>query len=134
VSVVVGLPTIIRDFCELFRGRQPTVYYDTTFSMGDFYVSTVLYRHDIFESSPVMPLLMLVHERRTTASHELLFQWLKQLTSVSSITCVADREQSITNAIKTVMPDSTMVYCWNHILRDVRVITVLLYRNNFSYH
>ena len=67
-------PDMISDFKEVHRCEKlPTVYYDTTFTMGDFYVSALLYRHHIFEGTPVMPLLMLVHERRTTESHELLF-------------------------------------------------------------
>jgi len=69
-----------------------------------------------------MPLLMLLHERRTTESHELLFKWFGRLTGVSRVTLVADRELSITNAVTAVLPDSTIVYCWNHILGDVRVI------------
>jgi len=119
--VVVGLPAMITDFNELFGHAQPIVYYDTTFCMGDFYVSTLLYRHSVFQGSPVMPLLMLLHERRTTDSHKLLFKWFKRLTSVSAVTCVVDREQSITKAIKVVFPESTIVYCWNHILGDIRV-------------
>jgi len=61
--VVVGLPAMIADFIELFGHREPVLYYDTTFSMGDFYVSTLLYRHSVFQGSPMMPLLTLLHER-----------------------------------------------------------------------
>ena len=121
MCVVVGLPAMIADFNELFGHTQPVLYYDTTFSMGDFYVSTLLYRHSVFQGSPVMPLLMLLHERRTADSHELLFKWFQRLTSVTSVTCVVDREQSITKAVKAVFPDANIVYCWNHILGDIRV-------------
>ena len=31
--------------------------YDTTFSMGDFYVSALLFKHSILEESPVVPAL-----------------------------------------------------------------------------
>ena len=121
LCVVVGLPHMIEDFRELHKNVRPTVYYDTTFSMGDFYVSALLYRHALFQGTPVMPLLMLVHERRTAASHELLFSWFKKLTSVVAVTCVADREQSISMAVRSVLPDSSMVYCWNHLMGDIRV-------------
>ena len=116
VCVVVGTPPMVADFKELLWSEQPVVYYDTTFCMGDFYVSTLLYRNSVFEGSPVMPLLMLLYERRTTSSHELLFKWFCSLIGATTITCVADRELSITNAVLRVMPDSRMVYCWNHIL------------------
>ena len=118
---IVGLPAMLSDFAQLFQNDTATVYYDTTFSMGDFCVSCLLYRNLVFESKPVMPLLMLVHEQRTTESHELLFEWLSKLTEVSSIICVADREPSITDAVLKTFPSSTMVYCWNHIICDVRV-------------
>jgi len=68
-----------------------------------------------------MPLLMLLHECQTADSHELSFCWFHRLTAVSEVTCVVDREQSITKAIKTVLPQCIIVYCWNHILGDIRV-------------
>jgi len=121
LCVVAGLPDVIADFKEINRGVQPVVYYDTTFSMGDFYVSCLLYRHSLFVGNPVMPLLLLIHEKRTTESHTLLFEWFVKLTGITSVTCVADREKSISNAVLQVLPQSSMVYCWNHILGDVRV-------------
>ena len=120
LCVVVGLPDIISDFKESQRGITPALYYDTTFNMGDFYVSTLLYRHTVFVNAPVMPLLMLLHERRTTASHELLFRWLERLTGIENAVFVVDRETAITNAIRKTMPLHTVVYCWNHIIGDVR--------------
>jgi len=67
-----------------------------------------------------MPLLMLLHERRTTASHELLFRWMEKLTGVQDAVFVVDREPAITNAIKKTLPSQTIIYCWNHIIGDVR--------------
>jgi len=49
LCTVVGLPAMIEDFKEVHRDRQPVVYYDTTFCMGDFYVSALLYRNNVFE-------------------------------------------------------------------------------------
>jgi len=87
---------------------------------------------DAFVASPVMPLLMLLHERRTTDSHELFFKWFKRLTGVSSVTCIADREKSITSAVKAMLPGSREIYCWNHILGDVRVITACVMQTSKS--
>ena len=118
---VVGLPDMMTDFKEVTRGTTPIVYYDTTFCMGDFYVSALLYRSTVFDGAPVMPLLLLLHERRTTDSHELLFSWFRRLCAVTRVVCVADREASITSAVRTTLPDASMIYCWNHIIGDVRV-------------
>ena len=124
LCMVIGLPEVVKDFVEVHKGEMPTVYYDTTFNMGDFYISTLLYRHSLFEGCPVIPLLMLVHERRTTESHQLLFDWFVRLTGMKVVTCVVDREKAITNAISTALPGASIVYCWNHILGDVRVCSI----------
>jgi len=121
MCVVAGILDMITDFQEVTRHSTPVLYYDTTFCLGDFYVSALLYRNDIFEGAPVMPLLLLVHKRRTTESHELVLKWLRRLTGVSTAIFVVDREVAITRAIDSVFPQSTVVYCWNHILGDVRV-------------
>ena len=44
-----------------------------------------------------------------------------KLTKVSSVVCVADREQSITNAVFKTFPSSTTAYCWIHNIGDVQV-------------
>ena len=38
--------------------------YDTTFEMGDFYVSALLIRHVIFHGPPVIPVAFLLHDRK----------------------------------------------------------------------
>ena len=51
-------------------------HYDTTFQLGDFYVSPLLFRHTLFSSSPVIPVLFLVHERKFQLVHD---EFMKQL-------------------------------------------------------
>ena len=121
MCVVAGIPEMVADFKEVTRYSTPVLYYDTTFCLGDFYASALLYRNATFEGAPVMPLLLLVHERRTTESHELLMKWLRRLTGLSTAVFVVDREAAITRAIESVFQQATVVYCWNHILGDVRV-------------
>ena len=48
--------------------------YDTTFQLGDFYLSAFLFRHTIFSSSPVIPFLFLLHERKFQSCHEELMR------------------------------------------------------------
>ena len=35
--------------------------YDTTFEMGDFYVSVLTYGQNEFEETPVIPLMFMIH-------------------------------------------------------------------------
>ena len=37
--------------------------YDTTFQLGDFYVSLLIFRHIIFKERPCIPAMFLLHER-----------------------------------------------------------------------
>jgi len=87
---VVGLPDMMQDFKEVMRGPTPIVYYYTTFCMGDFYV----YRSTVFEGAAVMPLLLLLHERHTTDSHELLFSWFRRLSAVTRVVSLTVRPPS----------------------------------------
>ena len=48
--------------------------YDTTFQMGDFYVSTLLFHHLVFEESPCIPALFMIHERKFSETHQELFK------------------------------------------------------------
>jgi len=70
--------------------------------------------------------IVTVHERHTADSHELLVKWFQRLTSVTSVTCVVDREHSITKAVKAVFPDANIVYCWNHVLGYITYYASLL--------
>ena len=97
--------------------------YDTTFQLGDFYVSSLLFRHVIFKESPIIPALFLIHERKFQSVHETLFQIAvdkvpRLLKSVYPI--VTDEEKAINNAISNALPQAKRLRCWNHIFRGAR--------------
>ncbi len=48
--------------------------YDTTFQLGDFYVSTLLFKNVLFQKSPVMPALFMIHEKKLKSCHEELMK------------------------------------------------------------
>ena len=52
--------------------------YDTTFSLGDIYVSPLLFRHVSFDSSPVVPAAFLLHERKFECTHESFMALIKR--------------------------------------------------------
>ena len=72
---------------------------DTTFQLGDFYVSVFTFRHTLFKKSPVMPTKFLLHERKfqqcrdqETLKHIPALSWTKH-------PLVSDEEKGIVNAI-----------------------------------
>ena len=48
---------------------------DTTFQLGDLYVSALIFRHIIFRENPCMPALFLIHERRFQQHNEIFFNF-----------------------------------------------------------
>ena len=97
--------------------------YDTTFKLGDFYVSCLLFRHNLFRESPVIPALFLIHERKFQSVHEKLFEVaIDKVQTINTKSCaiVTDEEKSITNTIMQFAPNATRLRCWNHIFRASR--------------
>lgn len=97
--------------------------YDTTFMLGDFYVSLLLFRHTIFVENPCIPAMFLIHEKKLFESHQVFFQEaVKAIPSLKSSTCclVTDKERGIVKAVELELPTITRLQCWNHIFRDIR--------------
>ena len=58
-------------------GAQPRLLsYDTTYTLGKFYVSPILFRHTLFEQLTVIPAAFVIHEKRTQFAHEILHAYL----------------------------------------------------------
>ena len=96
--------------------------YDTTFQLGDFYVSVLCFRHTLFKEAPVIPAAFLVHERKFEEHHKELFSvCTKIVRSLNHTTCpmVIDEEVAIVNAVAQVIPQVPQLRCWNHIFRAV---------------
>ena len=67
--------------------------HDTTFQLGDIYVSVLLMCHTLFEDAPVMPVCFLLHERKLGSAHEEFIKYVV----VSCPTLVNDRNGSKLN-------------------------------------
>lgn len=60
-------------------GLDQLLSYDTTFTVGDFDVSILIFRHTFLIKNPCIPALFLVHERNHEECHEHLFHMLDNL-------------------------------------------------------
>ena len=124
---VIGLKDIIDEFKKLMllKSDELLVYcsYDTTFNLGDFYITPILFRHIVLENSPVIPLAFMIHERKYESTHTrfltLLSTLIPTLKSIP-LTIVTDRERGIINAISQVLPNAKLLLCWNHLKRDLK--------------
>ena len=95
--------------------------YDTTFQVGDFYVSILSFKHVLFKENPVIPVAFMFHERKFQVVHERFFEICCKLSPSISKTqkpIVTDEERGIVNAVSKYLVSSPNLQCWNHIFRD----------------
>ena len=96
--------------------------YDTTFQLGDFYISVLSFRHTLFSKPPVIPAAFLIHERKLQANHEEFFLTCTKLSrslGYTSFPIVTDEERGFVNAISVILPKASQLRCWNHLIRDI---------------
>ena len=77
--VVCGLDAVAREMNNVLQIksiRPQLLSYDTTFQLGDFYVSTVLFRYTLFKTSPCIPAVFLIHEKKLQSTHEELMRFM----------------------------------------------------------
>ena len=123
----VGLKLVIKEFSKLLEcdtgEHQMYCSYDTTFCIGDFYVSPIVFKHVLFQNSPTIPLAFLIHDRKYAKTHEMFFRIIVDLIpnlKKYPVPFIVDREFGLSSAIKTVLPNCPVFHCWNHLQRDFR--------------
>jgi len=127
--VVCGHEKLLIELNNLLQieSIQPQLLsYDTTFQLGDFYLSPLLFRHTLFLRSPVIPALFLIHERKFQLVHDTLMQQAAQLIpnlvrGKQKVPVVTDDESTIVQAIGKFLPQAVHVSCWNHAINAMKV-------------
>ena len=116
---MIGQPIIEELETALKLSTEPvTLHYDTVFNMGDFYLSTLIFKHTMFKNSPVLPFGFLVHTRRYQVDHMQFMEAIRQLSPILAskrIIIVSDREFNFSS----VFPLAQQVYYWNHLEQDL---------------
>ena len=98
---------LIRDIDRAFtEDKKPNIIsYDTTFNLGDFYVSSLIVKHPLFQERPAIPVAIMLHHRRTKQVHEAFLREVLDafpILNSGKILFVSDREVGIVNAAKEV--------------------------------
>ena len=100
--------------------------YDTTFQLGDFYVSPLLFRNTLFQKSPVMPVLFVIHERKLKTTHNEMMAIVAQeipfltITSARFVPIVTDDEKGFFEAVECNLHNVRRFLCWNHVINAVK--------------
>lgn len=121
--------SVIQDFtllpyflCILYsKDMVATFFYDTTFNLGDFYLSPLTYKHPHMTGHPVIPFAYAIHHSKQLQVHTHFFIKIQQVYSeLKNAKIITDREPSIITAIENSLPNCYHFYCWNHIKQDVK--------------
>ena len=98
--------------------------YDTTFEMGDFYVSVLTYRQNEFKETPVILLMFIFHMERIEYVHSFFFSRVAELfpeiAESKRIIIVTDDEKAITNAVFKTWPRISLFRCWIHAWKNIK--------------
>lgn len=119
-SVIFYSDSSISNFQSVCELPQTILYYDTTFNLGNFYVSALTYTHPLFMEKPVIPLAYLLHDKKTTAVHSQFLRHMRCICpQLDGMIIVTDRETAIATAICSELKNCKHLLCWNHSQRDV---------------
>ena len=124
VVCVCGSKQLCDEFDRVLVLQSPghqLLSYDTTFQLGDFYLSTLTIRHTLFEENPVIPVAFLLHERKHMSCHKEFFDVYCELIPALKTTCkpiVIDEEQAYINVISKCMPAAPLGIMLYKLQRD----------------
>ena len=127
--IVCGLNVVLQELNRIISAVTKTpilLPYDTTFQLGDFYVSPLLFRHVLFNESPIIPAAFMLHERKFQSAHEEFMKYISmKVPSLSKlerpIPIVTDAESGICNAIDKCLPGVHRLQCWNHLINSIKM-------------
>ena len=103
LAVVAGSKGIIDELNSIIKLKDPEFLfsYDTTFCLGEFYVSPLIFKNILFENNPLMAALFLIHERKLQEIHNIFFKTLSsQVRPLRGPPIATDMETAIVRAIK----------------------------------
>ncbi len=100
------------------------LFYDTTFRLGDYYVSIFSFVDVEFTNKPTIPLLFMIHERKTFETHDLFWRKVKNklpgLSKAKNVYIVSDEESAIVEAMRQNLPTTDIYRCWNHVMQNAK--------------
>ncbi len=102
----------LKMFSELEDGMFT---YDTTFDIGDFYVSFLTTKVTYIEGEPLVIGPMMIHTSKTEEAHVKFFQKVKVF-GLDIVHIGTDSELAIVNAIEKVFPNAAHVVCFRHFI------------------
>ncbi|CAF0895920.1 unnamed protein product [Adineta steineri] len=114
-----------KQFSSLLKLTEEIIplYYDTTFSLGEVYVSILSFRHTMFTERPILPIAILMHDTKQEYAHDNIARVLEMELPDLYKKCVfiTDHEIGFKNAFRKCYPTMPQLRCWNHALKDIKI-------------
>jgi hypothetical protein len=126
LAIIFGCSEMLEEINKLLRtcSDEPVLLsYDTTFELGDFYMSALVAKHVLFRNGKTVPVAFMIHDRKSQGLHNLFWRKIKsKIPNISSgrHVLVVDREIAFQNVIAELLPNMKLCLCWNHIKRDLQ--------------
>jgi MULE transposase domain len=116
--IILGDDRLVELAKEALARECVVLEYDTTFDLGDFYLSYMVMQNT--KKKPKFPVGFMIHTRKYESNHKLFWKILNEKLGLDNVIIATDREPGMVNAIRDVLPHVPQVFCYNHILRNVR--------------
>lgn len=99
--------------------------FDTTFKLGDIYVSVLVVNFTEFKQKPVVPVMFMLHERKNKEAHHLFFkklvEWFPELVNAKNAYMVTDGEEAFVSAIRKYLPNMPLFLDWIHVMKNAKL-------------
>ncbi len=125
--VICGFKPMLKEINRLLQSSSSyqLLSYDTTFKLGDFYLSPLLFRNVLFTKSPVMPALFMLHERKLRITHDEMMRVVRRelpcLVDGNFILPLVTDDEKGFEAIDDYLPKVRRFLCWNHAINAAKL-------------
>jgi hypothetical protein len=126
--ILVCIIDTVSEFREFIKRDDLTTQcltYDTTFAIGELYLSVLTFRQPEFEDNPIIPLMYMIYERDVPEVHNTFFmrfaEAVPEFSTPQRMIITSNEEVAITNAIAKHCPDVPRLRCWQHALQNIKL-------------
>lgn len=105
--------------------------YDTTFDLGNFFMSWLTFRFTEFEylspkqPMPIIALACMIHSRKLERVHDYfwsrLLDVIPELKTATNVVICTDEECSIVNSLRNALPGIQRSRCFIHTWKNIKI-------------
>ena len=117
---------------ENFPEHKQLICYDTTFNIGNHFLSTILAKNVELKDEPFFPICFFIHDRKRSEDHETFLNFVfendektkskSKLKPNANVPVVTDREREFFNFFETnSFTKNSHFCCTNHIKKNVEL-------------